>query len=80
MICCDRCEEWYHFHCVGIKPEQIAEYDNKPFYCTYSKKCKEFIKKNAANAANGGSKATRNQEKQAPVDDKKVKPEKKTGK
>lgn len=20
MICCDRCEEWYHFHCVGIKP------------------------------------------------------------
>lgn len=18
MICCDKCEEWYHFHCIGI--------------------------------------------------------------
>ena len=20
MICCDRCEEWYHISCMGIKP------------------------------------------------------------
>lgn len=51
MICCDRCEEWYHFHCVGIKPEQIAEYDNKPFYCQYSKTCMELQKKNKQSKA-----------------------------
>ena len=46
MICCDICEEWYHFQCVGIKPEEITDYDNKPYYCKYSKKCIETQKKN----------------------------------
>lgn len=46
MICCDRCEEWYHFNCVGIKPEEIMDYDHKPYYCSYSKKCMEYQKKN----------------------------------
>ena len=28
MICCDRCEEWYHFHCVGIKPVSTQSLSN----------------------------------------------------
>lgn len=48
MICCDRCEEWYHFKCVGIKPDEIMDYDSKNYYCKYSKKCQEFYKKNAS--------------------------------
>ena len=22
MVCCDQCNDWYHYHCVGIKEEE----------------------------------------------------------
>lgn len=56
MICCDKCEEWYHFHCVGIKPNQIIEYDSKPYFCAYSKKCIDFQNKKKLKKAPGQSK------------------------
>ena len=34
MVCCDRCDQWYHFACVGRKRFSLK---SGPFYC---KKCK----------------------------------------
>ena len=36
MICCDRCEEWYHSTCVGIS---ICPEESQEWYC---KKCGEI--------------------------------------
>merc|ERR1712203_893025 len=36
MICCDRCEEWYHSTCVGI---YISSEESQEWYC---KKCGEI--------------------------------------
>merc|ERR1719471_1864296 len=36
MICCDRCEEWYHSTCVGIS---ICPEESQEWYC---EKCGEI--------------------------------------
>lgn len=35
MIMCDRCNEWFHFKCMNIPPEEIPAYtnDEKQFFC-----------------------------------------------
>ncbi|XP_078664865.1 uncharacterized protein LOC144907559 isoform X1 [Branchiostoma floridae x Branchiostoma belcheri] len=50
MICCDRCEEWYHGDCVGItKKEGIRmEKNSEDYVCP---KCKEKDAKEKADAA-----------------------------
>ena len=30
MVCCDNCEEWFHFHCVDVTPNQEFQ---KEWYC-----------------------------------------------
>ena len=27
MICCDTCEEWYHFGCINLDPAQASDDD-----------------------------------------------------
>jgi len=47
MICCDNCEDWYHFNCVGITespPENINWYCKRCIY-TYLKRKAQFAKK-----------------------------------
>ena len=34
MVCCDKCNSWYHYHCVGIREE--SDLPN----CWYCKSCK----------------------------------------
>lgn len=33
MICCDWCEDWYHFDCVGIPTGDGAMKEDDPWYC-----------------------------------------------
>ena len=33
MIGCDKCEEWYHFGCVGIDISQILDIESYEFTC-----------------------------------------------
>lgn len=39
MICCDRCEEWYHGDCVGIsrKRGKQMETQNEEYICSQCK-------------------------------------------
>lgn len=39
MICCDRCEEWYHGDCVGITRKRGAqmEVNNEEYICSLCK-------------------------------------------
>lgn len=36
MICCDRCEEWFHGSCVGINAAKarIMEENNEDYICS----------------------------------------------
>jgi hypothetical protein len=38
MIGCDKCDEWYHFACVGIDITQIPDMETYEFTCP---SCKE---------------------------------------
>lgn len=38
MICCDKCEQWFHWSCVGVKKDP----GNDPWFCT---SCKDKQKK-----------------------------------
>lgn len=33
MIGCDKCDEWYHFECVGIDQTQIPDIESYEFIC-----------------------------------------------
>ena len=39
MICCDRCEEWYHGDCVGITKKRGSqmEENNEEYICSMCK-------------------------------------------
>ncbi|KAI8497391.1 Death-inducer obliterator 1 [Branchiostoma belcheri] len=64
MICCDRCEEWYHGDCVGItKKEGIRmEKNSEDYVCP---KCKE---KDAKEKADAVSKPKEEQDKEGSDD------------
>lgn len=48
MVSCDKCEEWFHWHCVGITSEPTEEH----WFC---KKCSKSIKKSKKRAAGGAA-------------------------
>ncbi|OAQ25716.1 hypothetical protein K457DRAFT_80181, partial [Linnemannia elongata AG-77] len=31
MIACDRCEEWFHGRCIGMKPQEAKKSNH--YYC-----------------------------------------------
>jgi len=46
MICCDRCEEWYHYKCLGLSQEEFESLTTteQPFFCK-QKECLSKEKK-----------------------------------
>lgn len=54
MIGCDSCDDWYHWHCVGINREPPS---NQNWYCH---KCGNTDNPNAANKPEGVRKVEHN--------------------
>lgn len=52
MIGCDKCEEWYHFECVGLDISQIPDIDNYEFICPECQKKASGSKKTLGNNMN----------------------------
>jgi len=51
---CDKCSQWYHLFCIGLKPQQIKE--DEEFYCG---KCNNTGKGGSRKRSAGSSKAAK---------------------
>ena len=54
MIGCDKCEEWYHFQCVGIDSSLITDFDSYEFTCP---KCLAKMEEDKKKRPLGGKKS-----------------------
>lgn len=51
MIGCDKCEEWYHPHCVALDLAQIPDLDSYEFTCPPCKAAADKKKKKTHSSA-----------------------------
>lgn len=63
MIGCDKCDEWYHFDCVGLDITQIPNIDTYEFVCPEC--CKKSQKTSAGKKTLGNGLNKRNAKAQA---------------
>ena len=65
MIGCDKCDEWFHFECVGLDPTQIPDIESYDFICP------ECEKKQAKSHANKKTLSNTQNKRQAKAQQKK---------